>query len=87
METSNVQFSQEKHDKYEKHDKHIDDERPFRVTLKAAMKTPPCTKTESSVSAKLMSSTSILEVKSDSETPPVLKPESDLKELAKDLGT
>ena len=70
VETSNVQFSQEKHDKYEKHDKHIDDDRPFRVTLKAADENSALYKDRMSGSAKRMSSTSILEVKSDS-APPV----------------
>ena len=86
METSNVQFSQEKHDKYEKHDKHIDDDRPFRVTLKAADENSALYKDRMSGSGQ----TNVVDIDSRGEVrlggPASSKPESDLKELAKDLG-
>ena len=86
VETSNVQFSQEKHDKYEKHDKHIDDDRPFRVTLKAADENSALYKDRMSGSGQ----TNVVDIDSRGEVrlggPASSKPESDLKELAKDLG-
>ena len=86
VETSNVQFSQEKHDKYEKHDKHIDDDRPFRVTLKAADENSALYKDRMSGSGQ----TNVVDIDSRGEIrlggPASSKPESDLKELAKDLG-
>jgi len=86
VETSNVQFSQEKHDKYEQHDKHRDDNRPFRVSLKAADENSALYKDRKSSAGQ----TNIIDVDSRGEVrlggKAQPKPETDLKELAKDLG-
>ena len=86
VETSNVQFSQEKHDKYEQHEKHRDDNRPFRVSLKAADENSALYKDRKSSAGQ----TNIIDVDSRGEVrlggKAQPKPETDLKELAKDLG-
>ena len=86
VETSNVQFSQEKHDNYEQHDKHRDDNRPFRVSLKAADENSALYKDRNSSAGQ----TNIIDVDSRGEVrlggKAQPKPETDLKELAKDLG-
>ena len=86
METSNVQFSREKHDKYEQHDKHRDDNRPFRVSLKAADENSALYKDRNSSAGQ----TNIIDVDSRGEVrlggKAQPKPETDLKELAKGLG-
>jgi len=87
VETSNVQFSQEKHDKYEQDEnQRFEKTRSFRISLKAADENSALYKDRTSGSGQ----TNIIDVDSRGEVRlggrAQPKPESDLKELARDLG-
>jgi len=87
VETSNVQFSQEKHDKYEQDENQkFEKTRSFRISLKAADENSALYKDRTSGSGQ----TNIIDVDSRGEVrlggQAQPKPEGDLKELARDLG-
>ena len=83
VELSNIQFSEEKHERYEKVEKYKDDNAPLRIHFRAAA-TNNTTTTNKNKQKNIIDVDSRGEVRFGGEAR--AEPENDLKELAKDLG-